>query len=198
MSNSLSDYQPAGDYALKSDIPTAAEISTEISLSDYIKEVPTSYKTYAETKNVLSNDGYALKTDISAAPTAAEISAEIHLSDYSLTSHNHDGTYLKEVPVDYKTYDQTKSSLSADGYALKTNIPSAAEISAEIHLSDYVTEIPNTYKTYVETSNSLSNDGYALKTDIPSAATISSEISLSNYSLTSHNHDGTYLKEVPA
>ena len=97
--------QPAGDYALKSDIPTAAEISVEISLSDYIKEVPTSYKTYAETKNVLSNDGYALRTDISAAPTAAEISAEIHLSDYSLTSHNHDGTYLEEVPADYKTYN---------------------------------------------------------------------------------------------
>lgn len=31
----MSDYQPAGDYALKSDIPTAAEISADIHLSDY-------------------------------------------------------------------------------------------------------------------------------------------------------------------
>ena len=105
--------------------------------------------------------------------------------------------YLSAVPNLYKTYNQTKSDLSNDGYALKTDIPSAAEISTDIHLSDYIKEIPNTYKTYVETASSLSNDGYALKSDIPSADDISSEINLSDYSLTSHNHDGTYLKEVP-
>ena len=94
--------------------------------------------------------------------------------------------YIKEVPTAYKTYDNTKNSLSTDGYALKTDVSSAADISTELSLSDYIKEVPVAYKTYDNTKNSLSTDGYALKTDISSAADISAELSLSDY-----------IKEVP-
>lgn len=146
LSSSLSGFQPVGDYALKSDIPTAAEISADIHLSDYIKEIPNTYKTYVETSNSLSNDGYALKTDI---PSAATISSEISLSDYSLTSHNHDETYLKEVPVEYKTYDNTVSSLSTDGYASTESLTAYAKTS---DLSD----IPTIKQDIIESKTQLS------------------------------------------
>ena len=74
----------------------------------------------------MSSDGYALKTDI---PSAATISSEISLSDYSLTSHSHDGTYLEEVPAEYKTYDATVSSLSTDGYASTESLTAYAKTS---------------------------------------------------------------------
>ena len=90
------------------------------------------YKSYAETVSTLSADGYALKSDIPSIPTAAEISAEIHLSDYSLTSHNHDETYLKEVPTEYKTYDATVSSLSNDGYAKTSDLSDIPAIKQDI------------------------------------------------------------------
>jgi hypothetical protein len=57
------------------------------------------------------------------------------------TKYQAKGNYLTAVPNTYKTYADTKGSLSADGY---------------------LTAVPDTYKTYADTKTSLSDDGYAL------------------------------------
>lgn len=79
------------------------------------------------------------------------------------------------------SYTQTKAQLSSDGYALKADVSSAADISVELSLSDYIKEIPAAYKTYDNTKTALSADGYALASDIPTYADISGGISLSDY-----------------
>ncbi len=66
--------------------------------------------------------------------------------------------YLSAIPNTYKTYNDTLSSLSSDGYATQNWVEG----------KNYLTSVPNMYKTYSETVSSLSNDGYATETYVDS------------------------------
>lgn len=59
-----------------------------------------------------------------------------------------DISYIKSISANYKTYADTTTQLSSDGYALTADIPTYSDISSNIHLSDYA--LTNNVSTAIE------------------------------------------------
>ena len=135
INNSLSDYQPKGDYALKSDIPTNYVEPSDLDVYALKSEVPTKtstltndsgFITVADIPEIDLTD-YALKSEVptktstltndSGFITAADI-PEVNLTDYALKS---------EVPT------KTSSLTNDSGFITAADIP-------EINLTDYATK----------------------------------------------------------
>ena len=125
--------------AYKTYAATLSSLSSTYSLTSHTHNdyVPTSRTvagqqltanvTPATISTAIGLGGYYTKTDLTGSSGV--------LKDYSLTSHTH-SQYLTAVPSTYKTYSDTKQSLSNDGYATQVQLDTKSAISVDNEHAD--------------------------------------------------------------
>ena len=143
----------------KAEISTVQTVSAAIPLSvsqltndlGYLTAVPNTYKTYSDIRSSLSTDGYATSKDLTAYYKKTETSSSSQISSaigqvssaipLSVSQLTNDSGYITSVPSTYKTYSDTRSSLSTDGYSIssdlsafykKTETSSSSQISSAL------------------------------------------------------------------
>ena len=145
--------------------------------------VPDAYKTYAATLSSLSST-YSLTshTHTDYVPTSVKINGTQLTGDISVgtitgitmngaskgTSGNVNlGDVLTAVPSTYKTYADTKSSLSSDGYATQAQLDTKSSVSVDnIHADAGLLHITQEdYNQLVADDATLSNIMYVVSAD---------------------------------
>ena len=105
-------------YALSSDVSNALNSKADASaLNEYALSIDVS--------NRLSNkaDTSSLTSFYEKTETSSASEINVAFNDLS-NSYQITGNYLSSIPNDYKTYDDTLSSLSSNGYIMSSDLKS--------------------------------------------------------------------------
>ena len=168
-------------FVTSSDIHIPKDLSAFTNSPGYLTSVPDAYKTYSETKDALSSDGYVTDGDLTAYYLKSETSSASQISG-ALTS------FLTAVPDTYKTYEETKNSLSGDGYATSANLAAfyrKDETSSSSQISNALQEKADISAIPLSTSQLTNDSGF-----------LTAHQSLSNYYQKSQTSSSSQISDA--
>lgn len=193
-----STYQPVGDYATKSEIPTkVSELEND---SNFLTSIPDNYVTDTELQEVISGVQFELPIATNLVLGGIKVGAGLNITEDGILSATGGGTAdavnwenVIGRPTNLSQFTNDSGFITSDDlpdlstYALKSEIPTVpTNVSSFINDAGYIT-------------NSALTD-YAKKSEIPDISGLATKSELSGYALKSHTHvvaDITDFPEIP-
>lgn len=201
--------QPAGDYALKSEIPNLSGYATQswVQEQGYLTSIPDNYVTDEE----LNEKGYLTRVP----------------DEYITETELNEKGYLTQIPEEYVTETELTEAINGAKYTLpiaSTDTLGGIKVGAGLSITgdgilsatgggvadsvawENVIGRPTNLSQFINDSDFITSDdlpdlsNYALKSEIPDISELATKSELSGYALVKHNHvvaDITDFPEIP-
>jgi len=194
--------QPAGNYALKSEIPSLNGYATEswVSSQGYLTSIPNNYVTDDELTEAINDAKYTLPIASTDTLGGIKIGAGLSITEDGILSATGGGV---ADSVNWENVIGRPTSLSQftndSGFITNDDLPDLTDYA----LKSEIPTVPTNISSFTNDAGYITNSAltdYAKKSEIPDISNLATKSELSNYAPTEHTHvvaDITDFPEIP-